>query len=90
MTIAACGTSATVTDVLEGVALDRDAEPLAGDRVLSAGEGSLRILFLVSAHNGLSQRAWIALTELGHEVTVAVVASAQAMEAAVRRARSAA
>ena len=23
-----------------------------------------RILFLVSAHNGLSQRAWIALTEL--------------------------
>ena len=43
----------------------------------------LRILFLVSAHNGLSQRAWIALTELGHEVTVAVVDSAGAMEAAV-------
>ncbi len=45
---------------------------------------SLRILFLVSAHNGLSQRAWIALTELGHEVEVAVVDSAASMEAAVR------
>ncbi|MGZ4243759.1 MAG: hydrogenase maturation protein [Solirubrobacteraceae bacterium] len=44
---------------------------------------SLRILFLVSAHNGLSQRAWIALTELGHEVDVAVVDSPSAMEAAV-------
>ena len=51
-----------------------------GDR---GDPGSLRILFLVSAHNGLSQRAWIALTELGHEVTVAVVDSAAAMEAAV-------
>ena len=37
----------------------------------------------MSAHNSLSQRAWIALTELGHEVTVAVVDSAAAMEAAV-------
>ena len=46
-------------------------------------DGSLRVLFLVSAHNSLSQRAWIALTELGHEVTVAVVDSAAAMEAAV-------
>ncbi len=45
--------------------------------------GCLRILFLVSAHNGLSQRAWIELTELGHEVEVAVVDSAAAMEAAV-------
>ena len=44
---------------------------------------ALRILFLVSAHNGLSQRAWIALTELGHEVDVAVVDSAAAMEAVV-------
>lgn len=44
---------------------------------------SMRILFLVSAHNGLSQRAWIALTELGHRVTVAVVDSAASMEAAV-------
>src|SRR5512133_491390 len=43
----------------------------------------MRVLFLVSAHNSLSQRAWIALTELGHEVEVAVVGSADAMEAAV-------
>jgi putative two-component system protein, hydrogenase maturation factor HypX/HoxX len=48
------------------------------------GPAGLRILFLVSAHNGLSQRAWIALTELGHEVTVRTVDSAAAMEAAVR------
>jgi putative two-component system protein, hydrogenase maturation factor HypX/HoxX len=44
---------------------------------------SLRILFLVTAHNGLSQRAEIALAELGHEVTVAVVDGAAEMEAAV-------
>jgi putative two-component system protein, hydrogenase maturation factor HypX/HoxX len=43
----------------------------------------MRVLFLVSAHNSLSQRAAIALTELGHEVAVAVVDSAPAMEAAV-------
>ena len=43
----------------------------------------MRVLFLVSAHNSLSQRAWIALTERGHDVTVAVVDSAAAMEAAV-------
>jgi putative two-component system hydrogenase maturation factor HypX/HoxX len=43
----------------------------------------MRVLFLVSAHNSLSQRAWIALTELGHEVAVAVVDSGAAMEAAV-------
>ena len=48
---------------------------------------SLRILFLVSAHNSLSQRAYIALTELGHEVAVAVVDSAAAMESAVARHR---
>jgi putative two-component system hydrogenase maturation factor HypX/HoxX len=48
---------------------------------------SLRILFLVSAHNSLSQRAYIALTEMGHEVAVAVVESAAAMEAAVLRHR---
>ena len=47
------------------------------------GRRSLRILFLVSAHNGLSQRAWVALTELGHDVQVAVVDGAAAMEAAV-------
>src|SRR4029078_195207 len=45
---------------------------------------SRRILFLVSAHNSLSQRAWIELTERGHDVTVAVVDSSAAMEAAAR------
>ena len=59
--------------------------PEAGRRA-----ASLRVLFLVSAHNSLSQRAWIALTELGHEVTVAVVDSAAAMEAAVGEHRPAA
>ncbi|MFZ0091323.1 MAG: enoyl-CoA hydratase-related protein [Solirubrobacteraceae bacterium] len=44
---------------------------------------SLRVLFLVSAHNGLSQRALIAMTELGHRVIVEVVDGAAAMEAAV-------
>jgi putative two-component system hydrogenase maturation factor HypX/HoxX len=44
----------------------------------------MQILFLVSAHNSLSQRAWIALTDLGHEVAVAVVDSGAAMETAVR------
>jgi putative two-component system hydrogenase maturation factor HypX/HoxX len=43
----------------------------------------MQILFLVSAHNSLSQRAEIELTELGHEVDVAVVESAEEMEAAV-------
>ena len=46
-----------------------------------------RLLFLVSAHNSLSQRAYIALTERGHQVTVEVVDSAAAMEAAVTRHR---
>lgn len=41
------------------------------------------MLFLVSAHNSLSQCAWVALTALGHRVTVAVVDSAAAMERAV-------
>jgi putative two-component system hydrogenase maturation factor HypX/HoxX len=44
---------------------------------------SLRILFLVSAHNSLSQRAWVALSELGHDVSVAVVDAPDGMEAAV-------
>lgn len=46
-------------------------------------DAARRILFLVSAHNGLSQRAWIALRELGHAVEVAVVDSPAAIEAAV-------
>ena len=48
---------------------------------------SRRILFLVSAHNSLSQRALIELEESGHHVDVAVVDSATAMESAVERHR---
>jgi putative two-component system protein, hydrogenase maturation factor HypX/HoxX len=42
------------------------------------------VLFLVSAHGGLSQAAQAALTDLGHDVTVAVVASPESMVSAVR------
>jgi putative two-component system protein, hydrogenase maturation factor HypX/HoxX len=47
----------------------------------------MRILFLVSAHNSLSQRTQVALTEEGHEISVAVVSTALEMEAAVARHR---
>ena len=43
----------------------------------------MRVLFLVSAHNSLSQSASIALTELGHDVSVAVVDSPDDMRMAV-------
>src|SRR5215207_1253772 len=45
----------------------------------------LCILFIVSAHNSLSQRALVALRALGHHVTVEVVDSSAAVEAAVAR-----
>ncbi|WP_407352230.1 hydrogenase maturation protein [Luteimonas sp. R10] len=48
---------------------------------------ALRILFLCTAHNGLSQRAWAELGDRGHAVCVAVVADAAAMRAAVQRER---
>jgi putative two-component system hydrogenase maturation factor HypX/HoxX len=47
----------------------------------------MRILFLVSAHNSLSQRTQIALAELGHEISVAVVSTGLEMEAAVAQHR---
>ena len=50
-------------------------------------ERRLRILFVVSAHNSLSQRALVELTELGHDVTVEVVDSSAAVEAAAGRHR---
>ncbi len=46
-------------------------------------ENPLRILFVTSAHNSLSQRAYIALTEMGHDVTVQVVDSPEIIEASV-------
>jgi putative two-component system hydrogenase maturation factor HypX/HoxX len=58
---------------------------LRGEPPVRRAARPLRILFLVSAHNSLSQRAQIALTELGHTVEVAVVETAAAMEAAVAR-----
>jgi putative two-component system hydrogenase maturation factor HypX/HoxX len=53
--------------------------PLAAD--------ALRILFVTSAHNSLSRRALVALSELGHRITVEVVDSGVAIEAAVERHR---
>ena len=70
----------------------RVEEMLRGNRRQLRGETRpktagipLRILFLVSAHNSLSQCAYIALAERGHEISVAIVDSPAAMEAAVER-----
>lgn len=47
----------------------------------------MRILFLTTAHNSLSQRLQIELTELGHEVRVCIAATGEEMiEAASREA----
>ena len=43
----------------------------------------MNILFLTSAHNSLSQRLFIELTERGHQIRVCVVASGEAMVDAV-------
>ncbi len=48
---------------------------------------ALRVLFVTSAHNSLSQRALVALSELGHRIAVEVVDSGEAIEAAVARHR---
>ena len=45
----------------------------------------MRILFLTSAHNSLSQRLLIELGERGHEIRVCVAATKEAMIAAVSR-----
>jgi putative two-component system protein, hydrogenase maturation factor HypX/HoxX len=70
--------TAQLSDVLR---LSHNA--LRGEAPARIAGGSLRILFLVSAHNSLSQRALIALGERGHQVSVAVVESGEQMEAAV-------
>jgi putative two-component system protein, hydrogenase maturation factor HypX/HoxX len=44
----------------------------------------MRILFLTSAHNGLSQRLWIELGERGHDIRVCIAATGRAMIDAVR------
>jgi putative two-component system protein, hydrogenase maturation factor HypX/HoxX len=45
----------------------------------------MRILFLTSAHNSLSQRLWIELGDLGHEIRVCVAATDEAMITDVSR-----
>lgn len=47
----------------------------------------MRMLFLTHAHNRLGQRAWIELTERGHDVRVALVDDDTAMLLAVHDAR---
>lgn len=54
---------------------DRGPQLIPNGAPPPAARRSLRVLFLVSAHNSLSQRAQIALSVLGHDVTVAVVDS---------------
>jgi putative two-component system protein, hydrogenase maturation factor HypX/HoxX len=47
----------------------------------------VRILFLSTSHNGLSQRAQVELEELGHHLDIAVVSNGVEMETAARRFR---
>jgi putative two-component system protein, hydrogenase maturation factor HypX/HoxX len=56
---------------------------LRGEVPTAVAENPLRILFVTSAHNSLSQRCYIALTEMGHDVTVEVVDSPRLIESAV-------
>ncbi len=43
----------------------------------------MRILLLCSAFNGLSQRAWLGLRDAGHDVSVELATSEEAMVSAV-------
>src|ERR1700741_4633185 len=63
--------------------LRRSPNRLPGELTTAVVEKPLRILFVTSAHNSLSQRAYIALSEMGHEVTVQVVDSPEIIEASV-------
>jgi putative two-component system hydrogenase maturation factor HypX/HoxX len=58
-----------------------------GDRIARRDRGrtGLMILFLTSAHNSMSQRAYVELTRLGHEVQVGLATSERAMFEAVER-----
>ncbi|MEH6416973.1 hydrogenase maturation protein [Pseudomonas sp. CGJS7] len=47
----------------------------------------MRIVFLCTAYNGLAQRAWAELTDLGHHVVVQVASDPDTMRAAVARER---
>jgi putative two-component system hydrogenase maturation factor HypX/HoxX len=52
----------------------------------SSREANVRILLLVTAFNGLSQRVWCALREAGHDVGVQLATSAEDMIDGVRAA----
>lgn len=67
--------------------LRRGPGRLRGEVPVPRAHHPLRILFLTSAHNSLSQRAYIALTEMGHRVTVGVVDCSEAMDALVAQHR---
>src|SRR5690348_17175903 len=56
---------------------------LRGEVAPPVAQRPLRILFVTSAHNSLSQRAYIALTEMGHDVAVEVVDSSELIETVV-------
>jgi putative two-component system protein, hydrogenase maturation factor HypX/HoxX len=75
-------TAASLGDVLR-----LSPNRLRGEAPPPSSARALRILFLASAHNSLSQRALIALRERGHHIEVAVVDSGDQMEAAVARHR---
>ena len=63
--------------------LRRSPSRLRGELPPPVADNPLRILFVTSAHNSLSQRAYIALTEMGHDATVQVVDSPEIIAAAV-------
>ncbi len=63
--------------------LRRSPGRLRGEVPTLVVENPLHILFVTSAHNSLSQRAYIALTEMGHDITVQVVDSPEIIEASV-------
>ena len=44
----------------------------------------MKILFITTAHNGLSQRAYVELSERGHQIDIQLATSDVAMEAAVQ------
>jgi folate-dependent phosphoribosylglycinamide formyltransferase PurN len=66
-----------------GDVLRRGLGPMRGEVPTPIAENPLRILFVTSAHNSLSQRCYIAVTEMGHDVSVQVVDSPKLIEAAV-------
>jgi putative two-component system protein, hydrogenase maturation factor HypX/HoxX len=63
--------------------LRRSPGHLRGEVPTPVAVKPLRILFVTSAHDSLSRRCYIAITEMGHDVTVQVVDSPELIEAAV-------